>query len=72
MHALGGTVFDVRGEVTYEGESLRQPIEAIRLGDRPDVRTWMIRVIDEAPGGGSAGRAWPDVIGRSALSSHVM
>jgi SNF2 family DNA or RNA helicase len=49
MEALGGTVFDVLGEVTYEGKPLRQLlIEAIRLGDSPEVRTQMTRVIDEA------------------------
>ena len=42
-------MFDVLGEVTYEGKPLRQPlIEAIRLGDSPEVRTQMTRVIDEA------------------------
>ena len=47
--ALGGTVFDVLGEVTFEGKPLRQLlIEAIRLGDSPEVRTQMTRVIDEA------------------------
>jgi hypothetical protein len=49
MEALGGTVFDVLGEVTYEGKPLRQLlIEAIRLGDSPEIRTQMTRVIDEA------------------------
>jgi SNF2 family DNA or RNA helicase len=49
MEALGGTVFDVLGEVTYEGKPLRQLlIEAIRLGDSPEVRTQMTRIIDEA------------------------
>ncbi len=47
--ALGGTVFDVLGEVTFQGKPLRQLlIEAIRLGDSPEVRTQMTRVIDEA------------------------
>lgn len=49
MEALGGTVFDVLGEVTDEGKPLRQLlIEAIRLGDSPEVRIQMTRVIDEA------------------------
>jgi SNF2 family DNA or RNA helicase len=47
--ALSGTVFDVLGEVTFEGKPLRQLlIEAIRLGDSPEVRTQMKRIIDEA------------------------
>ncbi|MEI8334430.1 MAG: helicase-related protein, partial [Chloroflexota bacterium] len=47
--ALGGTVFDVLGELTFEGKPLRQLlIEAVRLGDSPEVRAAMKRVIDEA------------------------
>ncbi len=47
--ALGGTVFDVLGELTFEGKPLRQLlIEAVRLGDSPEVRAQMKRVIDEA------------------------
>jgi superfamily II DNA or RNA helicase len=47
--ALGGTVFDVLGELTFEGKPLRQLlIEAIRLGNSPEVRAQMTRVIDEA------------------------
>jgi len=33
---MSGTVFDVLGELTFEGKPLRQLlIEAIRLGDSP-------------------------------------
>ena len=47
--ALGGTVFDVLGELTFEGKPLRQLlIEAIRHGDSPEVRAQMDRVVDEA------------------------
>jgi len=47
--ALGGTVFDVLGELTFEGKPLRQLlIEAIRLADSPEVRDRMARVVDEA------------------------
>ena len=47
--ALGGTVFDVLGELTFEGKPLRQLlIEAIRAGDSPEVRAQMARVVDEA------------------------
>jgi SNF2 family DNA or RNA helicase len=47
--ALGGTVFDVLGELTFEGKPLRQLlIEAIRHGDSPEIRAQMTRVIDEA------------------------
>jgi SNF2 family DNA or RNA helicase len=47
--ALSGTVFDVLGELTFEGKPLRQLlIEAIRLGDSPEVRDQMKRVIDDA------------------------
>ena len=49
VEALSGTVFDVLGELTFEGKPLRQLlIEAIRLGDSPEVRAAMTRVIDDA------------------------
>lgn len=44
---LGGAVFDVMGEV-FQGSSLRNLlIEAIRYGDRPDVREWIYKKVDE-------------------------
>src|SRR5947209_20368338 len=47
--ALGGLVFDVLGKVQFENRPLRDlMIEAIRYGDRPDVRAKLTRVVDEA------------------------
>ena len=46
--ALGGQVFDILGEA-FEGESLKDLlIQAIRYGDRPDVRARLDQVIDGA------------------------
>ncbi|GAA4368808.1 helicase-related protein [Hymenobacter saemangeumensis] len=45
---LPGRVFDVLGEV-FEGTSLRKMLEeAIRYGDRPDVRAKLTRQLDDA------------------------
>ena len=47
--ALGGKVFDVLGKVQFESRPLRELIvEAIRYGDRPEVRARLSRVVDEA------------------------
>jgi SNF2 family DNA or RNA helicase len=47
--ALGGQVFDVLGKVNYNGDSLRNLlIEAIRYGNRSDVREKLNRIIDGA------------------------
>lgn len=48
--ALGGQVFDVLGKVLFDGNrSLRDlMVEAIRYGDRPDVRARLTHVVDEA------------------------
>jgi len=47
--ALGGQVFDVLGKVNYNGDSLRTLlIEAIRYGNRPDVKEKLDSIIDGA------------------------
>src|SRR5713101_1763116 len=47
--ALGGRVFDVLGEVLFDHRPLRDLIvEAIRYGDRPDVRAKLTLVVDQA------------------------
>ncbi len=47
--ALGGQVFDVLGKVSFENRPLRDVlIEAIRYGDRPDVRARLERAVDTA------------------------
>jgi SNF2 family DNA or RNA helicase len=47
--ALGGQVFDILGKVTFENRSLRDLlIEAIRYGDRPEVRERINQVVDSA------------------------
>ncbi len=47
--ALGGQVFDVLGKVQFEGKPLRDLlIEAIRYGDRPDVRARLTQKVEQA------------------------
>ena len=47
--ALGGQVFDVLGKVLFDHRPLRDlMVEAIRYGDRPDVRARLTHVVDEA------------------------
>ena len=46
--ALGGRVFDVLGRITFQDRSLRDLlIEAVRYGDRPEVRARLNEVIDK-------------------------
>ena len=48
-HALGGQVFDVLGKLRFEGRSLRDLlIEAVRYGDRPEVRARLSRAVGQA------------------------
>ncbi|CAG0932500.1 MAG: DUF3883 domain-containing protein [Rhodocyclaceae bacterium] len=47
--ALGGQVFDVLGKLQFEGKSLRELlIEAIRHGERPEVKAYLTTVLDTA------------------------
>jgi SNF2 family DNA or RNA helicase len=47
--SLGGQVFDVLGKLQFEGRLLRELlIEAIRYGDRPEVRARLTTVVDHA------------------------
>ncbi len=47
--ALGGQVFDVLGKVQFEGKPLRDLlIEAIRYGEKPEVRARLTRVVEGA------------------------
>ena len=47
--ALGGQVFDVLGKVTFENKPLRDLLlQAIRYGDRPEVRERINQVVDAA------------------------
>lgn len=47
--ALGGQVFDVLGKVQFDGRPLRQlMIEAIRYGERPEVRARLNQAIENA------------------------
>ena len=46
---LGGQVFDVLGKIQFEGRPLRELlIQAIRYGDRPDIRAKLTQVIADA------------------------
>lgn len=45
--ALGGQVFDVLGQLQFDGKPLRQlMIEAVRYGDLPETRARLIRAVD--------------------------
>ena len=47
--ALGGQVFDVLGKLQFEGRPLRDLlIEAVRYGDRPEVRARLTQAVSEA------------------------
>jgi SNF2 family DNA or RNA helicase len=47
--ALGGQVFDVLGKLQFEGKSLRDLlIEAVRHGERPEVKAYLTTVLDAA------------------------
>ena len=47
--ALGGQVFDVLGKLQFEGRSLRELLlEAIRYGERPEVRAKLTTTVDHA------------------------
>jgi hypothetical protein len=47
--ALGGQVFDVLGKLQFEGKSLRDLlIQAVRYGDRPDIRAKLTQAIANA------------------------
>jgi len=67
--ALGGKVFDVLGKLQFEGRSLRDLlIEAIRYGERPDVRARLDRVIADAV----TRSHLQELIEESALANDVM
>ncbi len=47
--ALGGQVFDVLGKVEFDGKPLRELlIEAVRFGERPEIKAHLTRVIEGA------------------------
>jgi superfamily II DNA or RNA helicase len=47
--ALGGQVFDVLGQVRFDDRPLRELLlEAIRYGDRPEVKAKLFEVVDQA------------------------
>jgi superfamily II DNA or RNA helicase len=47
--ALGGQVFDVLGQLTFDDRPLRDLLlEAIRYGDQPDVKARLFQVVDQA------------------------
>ena len=47
--ALGGRVFDILGKVTFDNKPLRDLLlEAIRYGDRPDIRARLHQVVEDA------------------------
>ena len=48
-NALGGQVFDVLGKLQFDGRPLRELlIDAIRYGERPEVRARLTKVVEKA------------------------
>ena len=67
--ALGGQVFDVLGGIAFENCPLRDLIvEAIRYGDRPEVRARLTRVVDKA----LDRQHLQELLEQRALASEVM
>lgn len=67
--ALGGQVFDVLGKVQFEGKPLRELlIEAIRYGERPDVRARQQKVVENAFDRKKLG----ELLEERALAQHTM
>src|SRR5690606_2557458 len=67
--ALGGQVFDVLGKLQFEGKPLRDLlIEAIRYGDRPEVRARLFTAMDYALDRGII----QDLLEEHALARDVM
>ncbi|WP_165248465.1 helicase-related protein [Adlercreutzia sp. ZJ141] len=67
--ALGGRVFDILGRVTFEDKPLRELlVEAIRYGDRADVRDRLNQVVDSSLDGDALKR----LLEEYALTSDVM
>ncbi len=67
--ALGGQVFDVLGELQFEGRSLRDLlIEAIRYGEQPEVRARLTRSVADA----TAQNALRSLLEDRALATEVL
>ena len=67
--ALGGQVFDVLGQLTFEDRPLRQVmIDAIRAADRPERKAELLRIIDNAAEQGHL----RDLIENRALTHDTM
>jgi superfamily II DNA or RNA helicase len=66
--ALGGKVFDVLGDEIFEDTSLRDLlIEAVRYGDRPEVRARLDQIVDAA-----VGQRLQEALKERALLSELM
>src|SRR5438093_3711515 len=67
--ALGGQVFDVLGKVTFDNRPLRELLmEAIRYGDRPEVRARLLQIVENALDHGKL----RELIEERALAHDVM
>ncbi|MDQ2653493.1 MAG: DUF3883 domain-containing protein, partial [Chloroflexota bacterium] len=67
--SLGGQVFDVLGQLQFQGKPLRELLmEAVRYGDRPDVRARLTTVVDAA----LDREHLRDLMGDHALVQNVM
>ena len=67
--ALGGQVFDVLGQIQFEGRSLKDLlVEAVRYGEKPEVRAHLNTVVSEA----LDRNRLRGLMHRHALASHAM
>lgn len=67
--ALGGKVFDILGKMTFDNKSLRELlIEAVRYGEKPEVKERLSRVVDSTLDRGEFER----LINDNALAEDVM
>jgi superfamily II DNA or RNA helicase len=67
--ALGGQVFDVLGKVQFQGRALRELlIEAVRYGERPEVRARLTQAVANAVDRGQLG----ELLEERALAHDVM
>ena len=67
--SLGGQVFDVLGKLQFEGKSLRDLlIEAVRYGEKPEVKAFLTTVLDAALDRGHL----QDLLDEQALAHDAM
>lgn len=67
--ALGGQVFDVLGQVVFDGKPLRQLlVEAVRYGDQPEIRAKLLQQVEH----GVDQKHLEDLIDERAIAPQTM